>query len=115
MTWRNQNQWSKYFVEWIDSDGGYAKAFHQDKLKPTYSKDFFQWSLAEESFNAGARAYRDSKTGYLTEEQKKEVLAKYLQWVDDVSEALPDKSVFSVEEIVMKVVSIVEEELGLCK
>lgn len=51
----------------------------------------------------------------MTDEQKQIIFEKYLQWVDDVSEALPDKSVFSVEEIVMKVVSIVEEELGLCK
>lgn len=47
----------------------------------------------------------------MTDEQKQIILEKYLQWVDDVSEALPDKSVFSVEEIVMKVISIVEEEL----
>lgn len=51
----------------------------------------------------------------MTDEQKQIILEKYLQWADDISEALPDKSAFSVEEIVIKVISIVEEELELCK
>lgn len=49
----------------------------------------------------------------MTDEQKQIILDKYLQWVDDVSEFLPEKSVFSVEEIVMKVISIVEEEVSV--
>lgn len=46
----------------------------------------------------------------MTDEQKQIILERYLQWVDDITETIPEKSVFSPEEIVMKVLQIVEQE-----
>lgn len=44
-----------------------------------------------------------------TLEQKDQVFKKYMLWVASVSEDLEDKSYFHPEEIVMKVLEIVEQ------
>lgn len=45
----------------------------------------------------------------LTLEQRDQVFKEYMLWVASVSEDLEDKSYFHPEEIVMKVLEIVEE------
>ena len=44
---------------------------------------------------------------------KEEILKQYMQWVDDVSDALENKTHFTPEEIVYKICEIIEEEFGL--
>ena len=41
---------------------------------------------------------------------KEKVLRDYLKWVDQVTEDLEDKSVFSPEEIVYKICEIIEKD-----
>jgi hypothetical protein len=45
----------------------------------------------------------------MTQEQKEEILKQYLQWVDQVCDDFPEKMHFNPEEIVMKVLGLVEE------
>lgn len=45
-----------------------------------------------------------------TQEQRKLILKKYLDYVNEVSDDLDDKSSFSAEELVMMVLDIVEGE-----
>ena len=44
-------------------------------------------------------------------EFKSEVYKEYMQWVDEVSDDLEDKCVFTSDEIVSKVVDIILEKL----
>ena len=44
--------------------------------------------------------------------QKQEIFTKYMEWVDMVSEDLEDKTYFTPEEIVDKVISLCEEVFG---
>lgn len=44
-----------------------------------------------------------------TKEQKKEILEIYLKWVDEVCENIEWKTHFTPEEIIYKVVQIIEE------
>ena len=39
------------------------------------------------------------------------ILKKYMEWVEQVSEDIPDKSHFTPQEIVFKVCDIIKEEL----
>jgi len=48
----------------------------------------------------------------LTEQEKQRVRLLYSAWVDDVSDDLEDKTYFSVDEIVSKVIEIVESVKG---
>lgn len=43
-----------------------------------------------------------------TDQEKELILNRYLGWVEQVSEDLEDKSVFSVEDIVYNVIFIIE-------
>lgn len=47
----------------------------------------------------------------MTQVQKEEILAQYLAWVDQTCDDFPEKAHFNPEEIVMKVLSLVEEHL----
>lgn len=46
-----------------------------------------------------------------TESQKKEIYAAYMAWCDQVADDLEDKSWFTAEELVYKVLELVECEL----
>lgn len=48
----------------------------------------------------------------LTEKDKKEILGLYMEWVDDISEDLDNKSHLSPEEIVDKILSITEQYIN---
>jgi hypothetical protein len=54
MSYRHEVNWNPKFIKWIESSV-YSKEFNKDKLKPTYTQDFAQWSIAEEAFCAGIR------------------------------------------------------------
>lgn len=47
----------------------------------------------------------------LTESQKKEIYTAYVAWCDQVADDLEDKSWFTAEELVYKVLELVEYEL----
>lgn len=44
----------------------------------------------------------------LTERERQRVHLLYLAWIDEVSDDLEDKTYFSIDEIVNKVIDIVE-------
>lgn len=46
-----------------------------------------------------------------TKEQRKLILKKYLDYVNEISDDLEEKSYFSAEELVMMVLNIVEKEI----
>lgn len=48
----------------------------------------------------------------LTEQEKQKVHSLYLAWVDEISDDFEDKTYFSVDEIVTKVIEIVENVYG---
>lgn len=45
----------------------------------------------------------------MTNEQKQEILTKYLQWINQVSDDLEDKVSFAPVDLVMKVISLCDE------
>lgn len=47
----------------------------------------------------------------LSSEDKKAIYAEYVDWVSQVADDLEDKSVFTSEELVNKVIQLVEERL----
>ncbi len=47
-----------------------------------------------------------------TDEEKKEIFKSYMQWVDDICEECDWKTSFDPEEIVYKVLSLIEEKLN---
>lgn len=44
----------------------------------------------------------------MSKSEKEDVLRLYLEWVDEVCDDLPEKSYFTPEEIVYKVIDIIE-------
>lgn len=48
-----------------------------------------------------------------TKEDKELILSKYLAWVDEVCEDLGDKNYFYPEEIVEKVLQLVENKISM--
>lgn len=64
---------------------------------------------------AGGRAMREHLTGKvgfkLTDQQKKAIYAAYIEWSNQVFDDLEDKSEIMAEELVMKVLELVEEEV----
>ena len=48
-----------------------------------------------------------------TKEDKELILSQYLDWVDQVSEELEDKTHFHPEEIVHKVLELVEKKISM--
>ena len=48
-----------------------------------------------------------------TKEDKELILSQYLAWVDEVSRELEDKANFSPEEIVYKVLELVEKKISI--
>lgn len=47
----------------------------------------------------------------ITDEQKKAIYAAYMKWANQLFDDLEDKSVITAEELVYKVIGLVEEEL----
>lgn len=48
----------------------------------------------------------------LTPEQKKEIYTAYMDWCNKVADDIEDKTWFTAEELVAKVISLVEEITG---
>lgn len=51
----------------------------------------------------------------ITEQQKKAIYAAYVEWSNQVFDDLEDKSSIMAEELVYKVIGLVEEELTVIK
>lgn len=47
----------------------------------------------------------------ITDQQKKAIYAAYVEWSNQVFDDLEDKSEITAEELVMKVLELVEEEI----
>lgn len=47
----------------------------------------------------------------ITDQQKKAIYAAYIEWSNQVFEDLEDKSVITAEELVYRVLSLVEENV----
>lgn len=47
----------------------------------------------------------------ITDQQKKAIYAAYVEWSNQVFDDLEDKSVITADELVMKVLELVEDEV----
>lgn len=68
------------------------------------------WSDYVEALNKSKEIEKKLEQSF-TNEDKESIFKAYMDWVDNVSEDLPDKSSFSARELVEKVIGLCEEHV----